>query len=55
MREAEAEVWTSDCPLAAVQFEQACGKTVLHPVEVLERAYREDGFPAKIVGAGESA
>jgi Fe-S oxidoreductase len=45
MREAEAEVWASDCPLAAVQFEQACDREVLHPLEVLDRAYREDGFP----------
>ncbi len=44
MRAAEAELWTSDCPLAAIQFEQACGRVVLHPVEVLDRAYRDDGF-----------
>jgi glycerol-3-phosphate dehydrogenase subunit C len=45
MRDAEAELWVTDCPLAAVQFEQACGKQALHPVEVLDRAYRADGFP----------
>jgi Fe-S oxidoreductase len=45
MRGADAEVWTSDCPLAAVQFQQACGREVLHPIEVLDRAYRDDGFP----------
>ena len=50
MREAEAEVWSTDCPLAALQFEQACGRKALHPVEVLERAYREDGFPQKVEG-----
>ena len=48
MKRAEAEVWSTDCPLAAIQFEQACGKQPLHPVEVLDRAYREDGFPTKI-------
>jgi Fe-S oxidoreductase len=48
MREAQAEVWTSDCPLAALQFEQACGKQVIHPIEVLDRAYREDGFPTPV-------
>ncbi|RMG45685.1 MAG: hypothetical protein D6718_06735 [Acidobacteria bacterium] len=48
MRSAGAEVWVSDCPLAALQFEQACGRQVLHPVEVLARAYREDGFPQPI-------
>jgi Fe-S oxidoreductase len=41
----DAEVWTTDCPLAALQFEQACGRTALHPIEVLDRAYRDDGFP----------
>lgn len=48
MREAEADLWTSDCPLAALQFEQACGKKVLHPIEVLDRAYRPDGFPTPV-------
>jgi len=48
MREAEAEVWSTDCPLAAIQFEQACGKKALHPVEVLARAYRADGFPNEV-------
>jgi glycerol-3-phosphate dehydrogenase subunit C len=53
MRGADAEVWASDCPLAAVQFRQACGREVLHPLEVLERAYRADGFPHRIVGGGD--
>ncbi len=35
---------TTDCPLAAVQFEQATGKRPLHPVQILARAYRENGF-----------
>jgi len=48
MRDTGAEVWSTDCPLAALQFEQACGKRPLHPVEVLERAYRADGFPTAI-------
>jgi len=48
MNEADAEVWSTDCPLAAVQFEQACGKKALHPVEVLARAYREDGFAKRV-------
>jgi glycerol-3-phosphate dehydrogenase subunit C len=45
MREANAEVWSTDCPLAALQFQQACGRQPLHPVEILDRAYRRDGFP----------
>jgi Fe-S oxidoreductase len=48
MKEAEAEVWTSECPLAAIQFKQACGRDALHPVEVLDRAYRADGFPTPV-------
>jgi len=48
MREANAEIWTSDCPLAALQFQQACGKYPLHPVEVLDRAYRKDGFATAV-------
>ena len=48
MKRAEAELWSTDCPLAAIQFEQACGKQALHPVEVLDRAYREDGFPTRV-------
>jgi glycerol-3-phosphate dehydrogenase subunit C len=34
----------TDCPLAAVQFEQATGERPLHPVQILARAYRENGF-----------
>ncbi len=48
MRDADADIWTTDCPLAGLQFEQACGHLPLHPVEVLDRAYREDGFPQRV-------
>ena len=48
MSEAGAEVWATDCPLAAIQFEQACGRKALHPVEILARAYREDGFATRV-------
>jgi Fe-S oxidoreductase len=48
MREAEADVWATECPLAALQFEQACGRPALHPIEVLDLAYRTDGFPTAI-------
>jgi Fe-S oxidoreductase len=53
MRAADCEVWTSDCPLASLQFEQACGRQVLHPVEVLDRAYREDGWPTRVEAGTE--
>ena len=43
----------TDCPLAAIQFEQATGRRPLHPLQVLARAYREDGFEHP-VGDGDS-
>jgi glycerol-3-phosphate dehydrogenase subunit C len=48
MKEAQASVWATDCPLAALQFQQHAGKKPLHPMSILARAYREDGFPNKI-------
>jgi glycerol-3-phosphate dehydrogenase subunit C len=48
MKQAEAEVWSTDCPLAALQFQQHAGRKPLHPMTVLARAYREDGFPTKL-------
>ncbi len=40
----EAEVWATDCPLAAIQIEQHAGRGALHPLQIIARAYREDGF-----------
>jgi glycerol-3-phosphate dehydrogenase subunit C len=34
-----ADVFVSDCPLAALQLEQAQGRRVYHPVEALDAAY----------------
>jgi Fe-S oxidoreductase len=48
MQAAEASVWATDCPLAALQFAQHAGVQPLHPMTVLARAYREDGFPRKL-------
>jgi Fe-S oxidoreductase len=48
MNDVKAEVTASDCPLAAIQFEQGTGVRPIHPIQVLARAYREDGFPAKL-------
>lgn len=44
MKEADAEVWATDCPLAAIQFQQHAGKKPMHPMSILARAYRDDGF-----------
>lgn len=48
---AEAEVLASDCLLAGVQFQQAVGRRAVHPIQVLARAYRPDGFPTPIEGS----
>jgi Fe-S oxidoreductase len=48
MKEAESEVWSTDCPLAALQFQQHAGVRPMHPMTILARAYREDGFSKKL-------
>jgi len=48
MKEAGGEVWSTDCPLAALQFQQHAGVKPMHPMSILARAYREDGFPQKV-------
>lgn len=52
MDQAGAAVWVTECPLAALQFEQHAGRKALHPMTVLARAYREGGFPAPVTPAG---
>jgi Fe-S oxidoreductase len=44
MEAAGAAVWATDCPLAALQFAQHAGVEALHPMTILARAYRGDGF-----------
>jgi Fe-S oxidoreductase len=39
-----AGVWATDCPLAAIQFQQHAGVKPLHPMSVLARAYRGEAF-----------
>ncbi len=53
MKEAGAEVWATDCPLAALQFQQHAGKKPLHPMSILARAYREDGFATPVATGAE--
>jgi len=48
MQETNASVWVTDCPLAALQFQQHAGVKPMHPMSLLARAYRESGFPRKI-------
>ena len=51
MQDTAANVLASDCPMAAIQFEQALGTRPIHPIQVLARAYEPDGFPEKIPNA----
>ncbi len=44
----DSEVWATDCPLAALQFQQHAGRKPMHPMTILARAYREDGFPKRV-------
>jgi len=48
MAAAEADVTASDCPLASIHIGQALGKRPIHPIQVLARAYRPDGFATPI-------
>ena len=42
---AATEVWATDCPLAAIQFQQHAGRKPMHPMSILARALRGDPFP----------
>jgi glycerol-3-phosphate dehydrogenase subunit C len=48
MQVAEAEVWATDCPLAAIQFEQHAGVKPLHPMSLLAKAYRGESLTTDI-------
>jgi Fe-S oxidoreductase len=48
MKDAEAQVWATDCPLAALQFQQHAARKPLHPMTILRRAYEPDGFAQKV-------
>ncbi|MEZ5352808.1 MAG: heterodisulfide reductase-related iron-sulfur binding cluster [Bryobacteraceae bacterium] len=52
MTEAPSEVMASDCPLAAIHFDQAIGTRPVHPIQVIARAYRTGGFPNNIESEG---
>jgi Fe-S oxidoreductase len=52
MKAAEARVWATDCPLAAIQFQQHAGRRPLHPLSILARAYRGDPFEDEGEGGG---
>jgi Fe-S oxidoreductase len=45
MAEAGSDTMASDCPLASMHIGQAIGTRPIHPIQILARAYRPDGFP----------
>lgn len=49
MQESKSKIWATDCPLAAIQFEQHAGVRPLHPMSILARAYRGESFDPKAV------
>jgi glycerol-3-phosphate dehydrogenase subunit C len=49
MKAGQTDLWSTDCPLAAIQFEQHAGVKPLHPMTILARAYRENGFETRLV------
>ncbi len=55
MKAAQTEYWATDCPLAALQFEQHAGVRPLHPMSLLARAYQKDGFPGRVDPPEEGA
>ena len=48
MQESKSEIWATDCPLAALQFQQHAGVKPMHPMSILARAYRKDGFEKQV-------
>jgi Fe-S oxidoreductase len=53
MKSHGSEVWATDCPLAALQFQQHAGVRPMHPMTILARAYREDGFETSLAAPEE--
>ncbi|MCS5677812.1 MAG: heterodisulfide reductase-related iron-sulfur binding cluster [Acidimicrobiales bacterium] len=54
MADADAEVWATDCPLAALQFAQHAQRRPMHPMSILARAYQADGFPIPVESSRSS-
>ena len=48
MSESSAEVWATDCPLAAMQFDQHADRRPMHPMSILAQAYDETGFSTSV-------
>ncbi|MEC7909561.1 MAG: heterodisulfide reductase-related iron-sulfur binding cluster [Actinomycetota bacterium] len=48
MSESSAEIWATDCPLAAMQFDQHADRRPMHPMSILAQAYDETGFSTSV-------
>ena len=48
MSESSAEIWATDCPLAAMQFDQHSDRRPMHPMSILAKAYESSGFPNSV-------
>jgi Fe-S oxidoreductase len=48
MKEAESQAWSTDCPLAAIQFQQHAGVKPMHPLTILAKAYRGEPFDGPV-------
>ena len=53
MQENKSEIWATDCPLAAIQFQQHAGVKPMHPMSILARAYRDGGFEKAVESKDE--
>jgi Fe-S oxidoreductase len=54
MSESSAEIWATDCPLAAMQFDQHTNRRPMHPMSILAKAYDDSGFPTAIDQTAET-
>ena len=53
MKDGPAEIWATDCPLAAIQFQQFAGRKPMHPMSILAKAYRGEEFVKRLPPADE--
>jgi len=56
MKEVEsATVWSTECPLAALQFQQHTATKPLHPMTILAKAYRGDSWASPPAASADPA
>ena len=40
LEESKADLFVTDCPLSSIQIEHVTGQRAIHPIQVLDQAYR---------------